>query len=336
MLSNLLVLLNALSCLTGFVQGLRQVVTNLNEPTTPAIMVDFPDPAIIRTGDTWWAYATNANGTNIQLASSPKENFDGKWKRHAGYDVLPKLPSWVLQNRSDVWAPNVVQTAPDNFVMYFAATWAKEPRFHCLGTATSSTPNGTFTPSPDPFACNLEVGGSIDASGFKDPVTKKRFVTYKIDGNSLGSGGSCNNGFWPRKNTPLVLQEVATDGITKIGSKITLLNREDIEGPCIEAPSIAYIREKYFLFYSSNCWDSGFYDVKFATADSVYGPYKKGGQLLISPNLGLINPGGAETVIDGKFVTFHAGPPGKRYMYTGRMDFDGDSTIKIWDEKDEY
>lgn len=50
---------------------------------------------------------------------------------------------------------------------------------------------------------------------------------------------------------------------------------------------------------------------------------------MISPNLGLVNPGGAETTIDGKFVTFHAGPPGKRYMYTGRMEFDGDNTITI-------
>lgn len=213
--------------------------------------------------------------------------------------------------------------------MYFAATWAKEPKFHCLGTAVSSTPDGIFTPTTAPFTCDLPVGGAIDASGFQDPITKKRFVIYKIDGNSLGSGGSCNNGFWPRKNTPLVLQEVAADGITKIGSMKTLLNRDDIDGPCIEAPSLAYINSKYFLFYSSNCWDSGFYDVKFATADSVFGPFRKGGQLLISPNLGLVNPGGAETTIDGKFVTFHAGPPGKRYMYTGRMEFDGDNTITI-------
>ncbi|KAE9969705.1 hypothetical protein Vi05172_g8856 [Venturia inaequalis] len=329
MLFNYFSLVNALSCLIGNAEAVRRIVHNLNEPTVPSFMDDFPDPAIILTGDTWWAYATNANGTNIQLASTTKEAFDGRWKRHVGYDVLPSLPAWVRQNRSDVWAPSVVQTSPNNFVMYFSATWDKEPKFHCLGTATSSTPDGIFTPSPEPFACPLDVGGAIDASGFLDPVTKKRFVTYKIDGNSLGSGGTCNNGFWPRKNTPLVLQEVSADGIQKIGNPINLLNREDVDGPSIEAPSIAYINEKYFLFYSSNCFDSGFYDVRFATSSAVAGPYKKGGKLLISPNLGLINPGGAETTIDGKFVTFHAGPPGKRYMYTGRMTFDGDNTVTI-------
>lgn len=213
--------------------------------------------------------------------------------------------------------------------MYFAATYAKKPKFHCLGTATSPTIDGIYTPSQEIFSCNLDLGGAIDISGFFDPVTKKRFVTYKVDGNSLGSGGSCGNGFWSRKNTPLVLQEVAPDGIRKIGSMIKLLDREDVDGPCIEAPSMAYISKKYFLFYSSNCWDSGFYDVKFATSDSVYGPFQKGGLLLISPDLGLVNPGGAETTMDGKFVTFHAGPPGKRYMYTGRMEYDGDKTIVI-------
>ncbi|TLD39714.1 glycoside hydrolase family protein [Venturia nashicola] len=292
-------------------------------------MVDFPDPAILQVGNTWYAYATNNNGTNVQLATVPREGFDGRWTQRVGYDVLPKLPSWVLQNKSDVWAPGVVETAPNNYVMYFSATLAKEPKFHCLGTAVASAPDGIFAPDPEPFACDTSIGGAIDASGFVDPVSKKRFVTYKVDGNSLGSGGSCNNGFWPRKNTPLVLQEVAADGRTKVGPVINLLNREDVDGPSIEAPSISYIKEKYFLFYSSNCWDSGFYDVKFATATSVRGPYKKGGQLLISPNLGLINPGGADATTDGKFVTFHAGPPGKRFMYTGRMDFDGDNTVNI-------
>lgn len=107
---NIFFLVNALLCLIGCAEGRRKIKHNLNEPTVASISVDFPDPAIIQTGDTWWAYATNANGTNIQLASSSKESFDGRWKRHVGYDVLPKLPAWVQQNKSDVWAPSVVQT----------------------------------------------------------------------------------------------------------------------------------------------------------------------------------------------------------------------------------
>jgi hypothetical protein len=175
--------------------------------------------------------------------------------------------------------------------MYYAATLKSNSSFHCLGVATSTTPDGIYRTSEEIFACDLKEGGAIYASGFLDFVSKKRFVTYKIDGNSLGSGGSCNNGFWPRKPTPLVLQEVASDGVTKIGNKIQLLDHDVSDGPCIEASSIARIGRKYFLFYSSQCWDSGFYDVKFATSKWVYGPYKKGGQLLISPDLGLINPG---------------------------------------------
>lgn len=110
MMTNFFTLINTLLCFIGYAEGVRRIKHNLNEPSLPSLMTDFPDPAIIRTGDTWWAYATNSNGSNIQLASATKEGFDGKWKRHVGYDVLPKLPPWVLQNRSDVWAPSVVQT----------------------------------------------------------------------------------------------------------------------------------------------------------------------------------------------------------------------------------
>lgn len=106
---NFPLLFNALLCLTGYAEGRRRIKHNLHEPSLPSLTTDFPDPTILRTGNTWWAYATNSNGSNIQIATTTKEGFDGKWTRQVGYDVLPKLPEWVFQNRSDIWAPSVVE-----------------------------------------------------------------------------------------------------------------------------------------------------------------------------------------------------------------------------------
>lgn len=208
---------------------------------------DFPDPSIIQVGDTWYSFATNGSGVNIQLAST--QNVQGSWNFKGGYDALPTLPAWASTTKPDVWAPDVVQivrisvsltpcspsinkTFKDSgFVMYFAARKASNDAVHCLGTATSSSVQGPYTPSPNVFACDEARGGSIDASGFYDQNTQKRFVTYKIDQNSLGSGGNCGNGIAPFVSTPILLQEVAADGVTPVGGATQILDRTDADGP---------------------------------------------------------------------------------------------------------
>jgi hypothetical protein len=271
------------------------------KPTVSVISVDFPDPAILHIDNTWYAFATNKNGTNVQSARST--NFDN-WKRQIGYDVLPKLPHWVGPNKTDVWAPNVVQTVrlPPTFVSRKLIILVVSHQLRHV------------------LCCNAQIQFQLPPSRHSNLRNARRNLPTFLGDIYLRSKGRRSNrciwipgprqqemisnlqdrweliGFrrfmqhWPRKPTPLVLQEVASNGVTKIGNKIQLLHHDDSEGPCIDAPSIVRIGGKYFLFYSSQCWDSGFYDVKFATSKRVYGPYKKGGQLLISPDLGPINP----------------------------------------------
>ena len=72
----------------------------------PAIAEDFPDPAIIQVGSTWYAFATQGNGVHVQVATS--SDFDN-WSRVAGKDALPNLPSWVDTRDPAIWAPSVIQ-----------------------------------------------------------------------------------------------------------------------------------------------------------------------------------------------------------------------------------
>ena len=68
----------------------------------PVITSNFPDPAFINVGGTYYAFATSNGAQNVQIATSP--DFD-TWTV-TGSDALPAIPSW---STGDVWAPDVAQ-----------------------------------------------------------------------------------------------------------------------------------------------------------------------------------------------------------------------------------
>jgi len=78
----------------------------------------------------------------------------------------------------------------------------------------------------------------------------------------------------------------------------------------LEAPTLHLKEIKYHLFFSSNCYSSPQYDVSYATADDVAGPYTKSGYpvvpLLVTGNFGLHSPGGADVDQHGNKIAFHA------------------------------
>jgi beta-xylosidase len=234
---------------------------------------------------------------------------------------------------------SIADNSKDNgkFMMYYAATHAtvvngkRTSGRHCIGHAISNTPEGPFTPmSDEPLYCPLDQGGAIDPNHFRD-VDGTHYVSYKIDGNAMGHGGSCGNAVPPLMPTPIMLQQVAPDGFTPIGPPTTILDRGDGDGPLVEAPSLMRRTDgTYYLFYSSNCYDNTKYDVNFATAKNVRGPYTKTDRpLLITGDNGLISPGGADVSRDGKKILFHGNANGGRTMYVGDLgDFIG-STFKL-------
>lgn len=68
----------------------------------PVITSNFPDPAFINVGGTYYAFATSNGAQNVQIATSP--DFD-TWTV-TGSDALPTIPSW---STGGVWAPDVAQ-----------------------------------------------------------------------------------------------------------------------------------------------------------------------------------------------------------------------------------
>ncbi|KAG6812434.1 hypothetical protein H0H92_002900 [Tricholoma furcatifolium] len=188
----------------------------------------------------WFAFATNSGGINVEIALST----DFVSWLVTGEDALPTVGAWVDASNPAVWAPMVVQIADGSFVLYYAATNGANTTSHCVGVATSSTISGPYTPQDDAFICHPELGGAVDPAGYQDP-DGSLYVVYKVDGNNIGNGGSCNNGVAPIQPTPIMLQQVAADGFTKIGDEVEILDRDDGDGPLIEAPSLINVNGVY-------------------------------------------------------------------------------------------
>lgn len=216
-----------------------------------------------------------------------------------------------------------------------SGTSAQNNAFHCFGAATSSNIEGPYTPtSDDPIACPLDQGGAIDAASFRDD-DGTRYITYKIDGNAIGSGGYCNNGDGTAK-TPIMLQKVQEDGVTLIDGPVQILTNDRADGPLVEAPSMVKSDGNYILYFSSQCYTDDRYDTSYATSSSLSGPFTKAALPLLE-NLkgsknGYYGSGGADADADGTHIVFHAYASeaaigGRRSMYVGTVGFDAGSKV---------
>jgi hypothetical protein len=60
---------------------------------------------------------------------------------------------------------------------------------------------------------------------------------------------------------------------------------------------------RYFLFFSSNCFNTNLYDISYATASSVKGPYTKASTpFKVTGDNGLTAPGGLSALPDGSLA----------------------------------
>ncbi len=269
-----------------------------NEFVNPVIAQDFPDPDIVKVGDTYYAYATNAGGTNVQTAKSTDLV---AWQPLG--DAMPSLPQWVQPGLT--WAPEVT-TWDDGqtFTMYFTARDIASDK-QCIGVATSNNPEGPFNGVGDKaFICQAEQGGSIDASSFlEDDGTQ--YVLWKNDGNCCG---------YP---VYLYIQKVSEDGLTLEGEPTQLItNDQSWEGNLVEAPTLWKHNGKYYLLYSANSYAGADYATGWAVADTPTGPFAKpSSKPLMETDYktgAAIGPGGQDVIVDkdgDTWIAYHSWDP---------------------------
>jgi beta-xylosidase len=224
-------------------------------PRPPADGRDAPDPFLLEDENRWVLYTTQVGLTNVPVATTPDLT---TWS--AATDALPQLPAWAQWGHT--WAPGVLQR-PGGFVLYFAARSRATGR-QCIGAATSTSATGPFTStSPEPLACQPELGGSIDPHPFVD-ADGTTYLLWKADGNAIGA------------RSTLFSQRLRPDGMALEGQPTPLLHNDAAwEAPLIENPAFVRLGGRYVLLYSGGWWESDGYATGYATCDSPLGPCAK-------------------------------------------------------------
>lgn len=218
-------------------------------------------------------------------------------------------------------------------MLYYSGELKDWGPHHCIGAAVSkgTSPLGPFIPLEEPLACPRHHGGAIDPSPFRD-TDGKLYVTYKADGNSVGHGGHCGNSRKPLVPVPIMLQELQSDGVTPVGDPVEILNITPADGPLVEAPNIIRAHDgSYYIFFSSHCFNSPKYNVKYAHSHALKGPYIRAAlPLLQTGDFALRSPGGATaTTVNGTKLVFHANCNTGRCMYAAGIEIRANKTITI-------
>jgi beta-xylosidase len=293
-----------------------------NHFANPVLRANFPDPFLLKEGDTWYAYATNGSSRNVQLATSTDLV---QWKVQA--DAMPSLAPWVKLSSSDVWAPEVLKTE-SGYNIYYTARDKTSGR-QCVGVAVSDKPQGKFRDANDaPLVCQVQEGGTIDASPFRDG--EKLYLYYKNDGNCCGIP------------TFIYVQEMTPDGLGLVGEPVQLVrNNGAWEGRVVEAPTMWNHDGKYFLFFSANDYADPAYAVGYATCETPMGPCEDApenpilkSRMDVQPFV--VGPGHQTIITTGgqDWIVYHAWqvlPSGmrsdNRFMWIDRLDWEDGAPV---------
>lgn len=282
--------------------GCASVPPSATTYTNPVLDTDFPDPAVLRAPDGFfYAYATQGNGQNIQVARSRDL---ATWERLA--DALPAKPGWASRTQ-DFWAPHAHQ-ADGRYYLYYSAkpdaALTDKERGLCLAVATADRPEGPFTDMGRPLLCGPGFV-NIDPMAYDDPATGKRLL------------------YWGSGFEPIKVQELAPDRMSfATGSKpIDLVQPVKSEDPgnyrrLVEGAWVTRRDGWYYMFYSGDncCGVNVHYATMVMRSRSATGPFTHqappgGATMLIERTERWIGPGHnsvAEDAAGDHWTLYHA------------------------------
>lgn len=298
--------------------GTPATPTESEEPmgfTNPVYAHNFPDPQILNTDDGYIAIATNGNGMNVQVLTSP-DMVD--WSQSV--DAMPTLASWTSAGK--VWAPEAIEWDDGTYRMYYT-TKAPDPQWQCIGVATSEQAAGPYEDtSEEPIICEVEEGGSIDASPFIASDGSK-WLFWKNDGNAIGV------------DTWIKVAKLSDDGRSIEGETKNLFKQtEDWEGNLVEGPAVVEVDGVFHMLYSANDYGSEDYAMGHAVADAPDGTWRKDPKPVMMANDVAAGPGHCQFVeANGQWwIAYHAWVPGEvgdevsgRQLWLSKVTFDGES-----------
>ncbi len=236
-----------------FVVALFQIELTFAQTSGALVLPgDYPDPSIVKIGDSYWATATTSNWGPLFPLLQSKDLYNWETKGH----VFNQLPAWADYY---FWAPEITY---DNGRVYVFYSAHKKNGNLCLSVASASKPEGPYK-DHGPLMC--EAAGSIDAFSIRDE-NGKLFIIWKEDGNSV------------KKPTPIWAAELNEQRTAIVGEKKELF-RNDVawEQNLVEGVSMIKHGEYFYAFYAgAGCCGRGCtYATGIARSKNLLGPWEK-------------------------------------------------------------
>ncbi|MBF6556876.1 MAG: family 43 glycosylhydrolase, partial [Acidimicrobiales bacterium] len=236
---------------------------------TPAFAGDAPDPDVVYSNGTYYAFTTGTPlGNHLQALIDTSGNPASGWRSYTGGNLstaLPTVPSWQT---------NDTQTSPGVFfygghwVMFYDASVSPNPidnGHSCLSVATipSLSPTPQFTDnSSGPLWCGFG-GGVLDPSPFVDPATGAAYLVWKSnDGSS-----SIPSQVWSVR--------LGADGTTFAGTPTVLLTVDQADLPwetTLDNPQLVFNGGTYSLLFSAGDFLSASYSQALTACSGPLGP----------------------------------------------------------------
>ena len=267
--------------------------------SNPVLPGDYPDPSVIRVGQTFWATATTSQWAPLfpLLKSTDLVN----WTRAGA--VFQDPPAW---SAGSYWAPEIAQDR-GRFFVYYTARRKNGPL--CVAVATARQPQGPYA-DQGPIVC--QDAGSIDAALVVDEEGQ-RYLVWKEDGNSR------------KMPTPIWAQPLSADGTALTGTRRELIrNTAPWEAHLVEGPYILRRDGWFYMFYSSDacCGRECNYKLGVARARRLLGPWERNpANPVLKGNQHWKCPGHGSLVSDADgrtFLLYHAYDP-EDFQFAGRQ-----------------
>ena len=259
---------------------------------------DFPDPTVVKIGDSYWATATTSNWAPVFPILESTDLIHWELRGHA----FPELPKWA---DFYFWAPEMSYDNGKVFIYYSAH---KRGGNLCIGVASADKAEGPYT-DHGPLMC--QEAGSIDAWPMRDK-DGKLYLIWKEDGNSR------------KLPTPIWAAEMNEER-TRLSDEKKELFRNDAawEANLVEGVSMIRHGDYFYAFYAgAGCCGRGCsYGAGVARAKNLLGPWEKyPGNPIAAVSEDWKCPGhGTPIAKDGKYYFLYHAYDKDSNVYAGRQ-----------------
>jgi len=248
-------------------RGITAHVSFTGSPS-PAYANDAPDPDLLYSGGTYYAFTTGtALGNHIQALTSGSPA--SGWQPYTGgfgSSALPSPPAWETVN---------TQTSPGVFfygghwVMFYDASVSPNPEdsgHSCLSVATAATltPPVFSDASGGPLYCGAPGVGVLDPSPFVDPGSGTAYLLWK---SNDGGGSPAPSQIWSA--------QLSADGTKIVGVPTVLLTVDQAALPwetTTDNPQMVFAYGSYDLLFSGGDFQTTSYNEALTTCSGPLGP----------------------------------------------------------------